>query len=497
MANCSQINNTTIIGTSAIGYDSTPLPCSGVQPCDGLNDILNTFDTIICGVKDSVSEITDNVTNITEEVMLISEQIIDINNQLNICCPTTTTTSSSTSSTSTTTSTTTTIAPTTTTTTTKASNCVTFYNGETTIQEIEYNDCSGVTQYTIIQPGATNNYCGCCGVTHASLVTVTTGGRCVSGACPSTTTTTSTRPPSTTTTSSSSTSTTSTSSTSTTSTSSTSTTSTSSTSTTSTSSTTTTTTTAYSYCPKAVVSTYPQQWNALTTTPDGTIYGCTLSGVVYKYPVGGPWSTVSSSGAINAALAADSLGNVYGAVNGGTLYLKPFSSSTFTPIIPFAGNDSWRGLYVDQADTLWTVDNAGAIYTRAVSATGFTYHGATPSSGARDITVAPNGDVYVCGPFNVWKQTGGTGAFASLPTSPGYWTSISAASNGDIICVGEKQPGYAGGIWIIYAGTTTFVEISCDDDVDWSAVRSIGGGQFYASQTISVGEGDGEVYIFG
>jgi hypothetical protein len=243
--------------------------------------------------------------------------------------------------------------------------------------------------------------------------------------------------------------------------------------------------------------TNPQQWSALTTTPDGTIYGCNLGGTIYKYPVGGPWSTVSSSGAINAALAADSLGNVYGAVNGGTLYVKPFSSSTFTPIIPFAGNDSWRGLYVDQDDTLWTVDQAGAIYTRAVSATGFTYHGATPSAGARDITVAPNGDVYVCGPFNVWKQTGGTGAFVSLLTSPGYWTSISAASNGDIICVGEKQPGYAGGVWVIRSGTTTFTKLSCDSDSDWSAVRSIGGGQFYASQTISVGEGDGEVYIFG
>ena len=474
MANCPQINNTTIIGTSAIGYDSTPLPCTGIQTCDGLNDILSTFDNIICNTTNSINVLVDNVTNITEEVMLISEDIININNQLNICCPTTTTTSSS--STSTTTSTSTTIAPTTTSTTTIACNCVTFHNGEPTIQEIEYNNCLGVTQYTIIQVGATNSYCGCCGVTHAPLVTVTNGPACILGVCQTTTTTTTIPPSTTTTTSSSSTSTTSTTST-------------------STSSTTTTTTTIYDYCPSSVMSTNPQQWTALTTTPDGTIYGCTLSGVIYKYPVGGPWSIVSSSGAINAALAADSLGNVYGAVNGGTLYLKPFSSSTFAPIIPFAGNDSWRGLYVDQADTLWTVDNAGAIYTRAVSATGFTYHGVTPSTGARDITVAPNGDVYVCGPFNIWKQTGGTGSFVALSTSPGYWTSISAASNGDIICVGEKQPGYVGGVWILRSGT--FTKLSCDSDSDWSAVRSIGGGQFYASQTISVGEGDGEVYIFG
>ena len=482
MANCSQINNTTILGTSAVTYDGTPLPCTDINTCDDLNTVLAKFDDVICTVTANVASLTEDITNITEDVMLISEDISNINTQLNICCPTTTTTTTAVPTTSTTS---TTATPTTTTTTTGIPcNCITFYNGEPTIQEIEYNDCSGETQYTIIQVGATDSYCGCCGVTHASLVTVTQGSACVSGVCPSTTTTTTTTPPTTTTTSSSSTSTTSTSSTSTTSTS-------------STSSTTTTTTTAYDYCPSSVVSTNSQQWSALTTTPDGTIYGCTLSGVVYKYPVGGPWSTVASSGAINAALAADSLGNVYGAVNGGTLYLKPFSSSTFTPIIPFAGNDSWRGLYVDQDDTLWTVDNAGAIYTRAVSATGFTYHGITPSSGARDITVAPNGDVYVCGPSNVWKQTGGTGSFVSLPTSPGYWTSISAASNGDIICVGEKQPGYAGGVWVIRSGTTSFSKLSCDSDSDWSAVRSIGGGQFYASQTISSGEGDGEVYIFG
>ena len=105
MANCPQINNTTIIGTSAIGYDSTPLPCSGVQPCDGLNDILSTFDNIICNTTNNINGLIDDITNITEEVMLISEDIININSQLNICCPTTSTTSSSSTSTTTTTTT--------------------------------------------------------------------------------------------------------------------------------------------------------------------------------------------------------------------------------------------------------------------------------------------------------------------------------------------------------------------------------------------------------
>ena len=92
MDNCSQINNTTIIGTSAITYDSTPLPCSDVKTCDGLNTILSKFDSIICSATTSINILTEEITNITEDVMLISEDIIIINDILDVCCTTTTTT---------------------------------------------------------------------------------------------------------------------------------------------------------------------------------------------------------------------------------------------------------------------------------------------------------------------------------------------------------------------------------------------------------------------
>lgn len=92
MANCSQINNTTIIGTSAVSYDSTPLPCSDVHKCNGLNDIFAKFDNIICNVTADVNVLTEEITNITEEIMIISEDIDNINNQLNTCCSTTSTT---------------------------------------------------------------------------------------------------------------------------------------------------------------------------------------------------------------------------------------------------------------------------------------------------------------------------------------------------------------------------------------------------------------------
>ena len=84
MANCSQINNTTIIGTSAVTYDGTQLPCTDVNTCDGLNTILSKFDAIICSVSANVATITEDVTNLTEDVMLITEDVTNIYNQLGI-----------------------------------------------------------------------------------------------------------------------------------------------------------------------------------------------------------------------------------------------------------------------------------------------------------------------------------------------------------------------------------------------------------------------------
>ena len=87
MANCSQINNTTIIGMSAVIYDGTPLPCTNIKACDDLNTILSKLDNVLCSTINSVNILTEEITNITEDVMMINEEIIIINSQLNICCP--------------------------------------------------------------------------------------------------------------------------------------------------------------------------------------------------------------------------------------------------------------------------------------------------------------------------------------------------------------------------------------------------------------------------
>jgi len=87
MADCPQINNTTIIGTSAVSYDSTPLPCTGVNTCDDLNTILTKFDNVICSAINSVNILSEEIMNITEDIMNILEEIENINNQIFICCP--------------------------------------------------------------------------------------------------------------------------------------------------------------------------------------------------------------------------------------------------------------------------------------------------------------------------------------------------------------------------------------------------------------------------
>lgn len=85
---CSQVNNTTILGTSAVTYDGTPLPCTDVNTCDGLNVILAKFDSVICTAANNVNILTEEITNLTEDLMIIIDDVINIQNQLEICCPT-------------------------------------------------------------------------------------------------------------------------------------------------------------------------------------------------------------------------------------------------------------------------------------------------------------------------------------------------------------------------------------------------------------------------
>lgn len=268
MGNCSQVNNTTIKGTSAVKYDGTPLPCTDVNTCDGLDTILSKFDAIICSVKANVDVITEDVVNLTEDVMVITEDITNINNQLGICCPTTTT---STTLPPSTTTTTTTVVPTTTTTTTALTGCrcvdivisqndlddatgntITFFNNKVILYPDKAAGCGDIDIPAYYSTAGIHTYCIKADVISSITLSyvkdniqtfvvesnlINLGTECVSdGECfPITTTTTSSSSTSTTTSTSTSTSTSTTTSTST-----------STSTTTSTSSSTTTTTTTVS-----------------------------------------------------------------------------------------------------------------------------------------------------------------------------------------------------------------------------------------------------------
>jgi hypothetical protein len=250
--------STHLTASSTIVYDGPVLPCIVAEPCDTLNVILQKIDEIICNLLTQINYLTNQVTNITNQIIMINGDIINIYNTLGECCGATTTTTSTTTAAPcesfsldntgvdpvaiiitdcitgeqeaivllpgetnicvetdspltvpgtvivtpngpcgpTTTTTTSSSSTTTTTTTISPCECLTFYNGSIATQEITYIDCNGDQQYDLINIGATNSYCGCCGEAPGSIdVTITIGANCIDGLCPvepSTTTTTTT-----------------------------------------------------------------------------------------------------------------------------------------------------------------------------------------------------------------------------------------------------------------------------------------------------------------
>ena len=153
----------------------------------------------------------------------VQSQIVNLQSACTVdgeCGPTTTTTTTIIPSTTTTTTTiipttttTTTLEPTTTTTTTSGitCDCLTFENTDTRPHNLGYTDCSNFPVTGInIDPSEIISFCGDNPVVSDPSVTITFGGACVLGACPTTTTTTTVEPTTTTTSSTSSSTTTST-----------------------------------------------------------------------------------------------------------------------------------------------------------------------------------------------------------------------------------------------------------------------------------------------
>jgi len=174
MANCPQIDNKTIIGTDAIIYGSTPLPCTDIEICDGLNTILAKFDSIVCSATADINAITEDITNITEDLMIITEELITINEQVSLCCPLCDFTGTADE-----------LPPTTTTSTTI--NCVS-YNLTASVKDLNWSGLACITNTPVggkvANPGVTNTGC----IINGSLnidsgITSTVSGACFTPSC--------------------------------------------------------------------------------------------------------------------------------------------------------------------------------------------------------------------------------------------------------------------------------------------------------------------------
>lgn len=94
----------------------------------------------------------------------------------------------------------------------------------------------------------------------------------------------------------------------------------------------------------------------------------------------------------------------------------------------------------------------------------------------RDITVAPNGDVYACvANGDIYKQTGGTGSFVATGQTSRLWVGIAAASNGDIYAT-----AYGGDIYIQASGGSTFTALS-QGTRNWNCISVAPNGDVYVS----------------
>ena len=185
--------------TTSTSSSSTTTSTTTIHPCEQFSLNNTGVDPVAIIITDCTTQDPEaiilmpgdtNICVVTDSPLTVPGTVIVTPN--GPCIPptssTTTTTSSSTStSTSSTTTTTTTAIP---------CECLTFYNGSRATQEIIYIDCNGETQFDLIDIGATNSYCGCCGEAATPDVTISIGADCIGGLCPeistSTTTTTTT-----------------------------------------------------------------------------------------------------------------------------------------------------------------------------------------------------------------------------------------------------------------------------------------------------------------
>jgi len=156
--------------------------------------------------------------------------------------------------------------------------------------------------------------------------------------------------------------------------------------------------------------------------------------------------------------------------------------------------------------------NGSNVYKQTGGVGAFAIVGSIGGGFSRGCTVAPNGDVYVSrNTGDIYKQTGGIGAFVALGQTSRDWQGMAAAANGDIYCAvsaGDiyKQTGGVGN-FIALGQTSRAWQQMCEFNGDIYACgftqgifKQTGGvGNFVsigiqAGRWIAIGTSNGDLY---
>ena len=179
-----------------------------------------------------------------------------------------------------------------------------------------------------------------------------------------------------------------------------------------------------------------------------------------------------------------------------TLAVEPYASNQLIPksIISYvvcnpsaftsvAQGQNWAGLAATPNGDVYAIVSAGDIYKQ----TGGTGAFVSLNQGSRNwnsIAAAPNGDVYAVADFDpalVYKQTGGSGNFTALSIPQRDYYSVTIAPNGDVYLATQAGTGEdgRGDIYKQTGGTGDFV--SLNQRQYWSRVVALPSGDIYAT----------------
>jgi uncharacterized Zn-binding protein involved in type VI secretion len=212
-----------------------------------------------------------------------------------------------------------------------------------------------------------------------------------------------------------------------------------------------------------------RSWYGMAVAPNGDVYACAESEDIYKQTNGiGDFLPLHQTHRSWHGIAAAPNGDVYACADV-DIYKQTGGVDDFISLGQTYQGVDWHSIAAAPNGNIYaTGENSewsGDIYEQTGGIGNFIRLGA-PVSYPMGITVAPNGDVYVCDVVDIKKQTGGVGSFIRLHQAQKNWTEMAAAPNGDI--------------YIQAGGTGDFIALG-EMARNWYGIAAATNGDVYAS----------------